>query len=141
MTPPDSVDAVHVSDVWFGLFATATIAASHVTGEPTVKVAAYVPGVAAGPFSASRKVDDAVGCCVKPVPGWKTEPAEAFVKPMSKSFVPVVVTLGLTTLTFCVPLSLPIMDIASSGEEIFDPFTTNTDITRGRLCDKFMVMV
>ena len=140
MTPPDSVDAVHVREVWFGLFATATTAASQVTGEPSVKVAAYVPGVAAGPFSASRKIDDAVGCCVKPVPGWKTEAAETFVKPMSKSFVSDVVALGLTTFTLCVPLSLPMRDIASSGDEVFEPFTTNTDITSGKLCDRFMVM-
>ncbi len=62
-------------------------------------------------------------------------------KPISRSFEPTVVTVGLTTFTLCVPLSLPMRDIASIGEEVFEPFRTNTDITSGMLCERFMVTV
>jgi hypothetical protein len=52
---------------------------------------------------------------------------------MSKSFIPAVETLGLTTFRLCVPLSLPIREIASIADETFEPFTTKTDITRDML--------
>jgi hypothetical protein len=64
-----------------------------------------------------------------------------FTKPTSRSFVPVVVMLGLMTLMLEVPLSLPTRDIALIGEEPFEPFTTTIDITRGCAIDRFMVTV
>jgi hypothetical protein len=52
-----------------------------------------------------------------------------------------VVRLGLATFRVCVPLSLPIRDTASIGEEVFEPFTTMTEITRGCAVEIPMVTV
>jgi hypothetical protein len=66
---------------------------------------------------------------------------ELFANPINKSFPVVVVMLGLLTLVVCVPPSLPMLEIPSIGVAMFDPFTTNTEITTGCAADKFTVTV
>lgn len=141
IVPPASVDAVQVSVAWFGLLAAATTADSQVFGWLSVKVALYVPGVAPSPVSAERFDKDAEATCVKPEPDWNVAPAETFTKPASRSFVLVVIMFGLTTFSVLVPLSLPMRDTASIGEEIFEPFTTMIDMTKDKGWERFMVTV
>src|SRR5262249_28587485 len=96
---------------------------------------------AAGPLSASKKFEEAAACCINPVPAWKVAPPKTFANPISRSLEPSAVIFGLTILMVCVPLSLPIRDTASIGEEIFDPLITKMDITSHCAADKFIVMV
>jgi hypothetical protein len=86
-------------------------------------------------------LDDAAGCGVKPVPTVHVVPIELFANPINRSLAVVVVMLGLTTTNDCVPPSLPIPEIASIGADMFDPFTTNTEITNGCANDRFIVTV
>ena len=75
------------------------------------------------------------------MPAWNTAPAETFAKAISRSFVLVVLMLGLATFTVCVPLSLAMRDMASIGDEIFEPFTTMIEITRGCAMERPTVTV
>ena len=68
------------------------------------------------------------------MPGVHVTDTELLAKPIKRSFPLVVVTFGLDTLSVCEPPSSPIAEIASMGAaEMFEPFTTITEITRG--CD------
>jgi hypothetical protein len=53
----------------------------------------------------------------------------------------VVVMFGLAAFTVYVPLSLPMRDMASIGEEIFEPLTTITAMSRGIDSERFIVIV
>ena len=101
----------------------------------------YTPGLAANPVSVSKKFDDADGCCINPGPDDQIAPNELFANPISRSLAVVVVMFGLTTLSDCVPLSVPIADTASIGVVTFDPFTTTTATTNGCANDIFTVTV
>jgi hypothetical protein len=101
----------------------------------------YTPGLAANPVSVSRNNDDAAGCGVNPGPDDHAAANELFANPIRRSLAVVVVMFGLTTLSDCVPLSVPIGDTASIGVDRFDPFTTITATTKGCAIDIFTVTV
>jgi hypothetical protein len=106
-----------------------------------VNVESYMPGGNTISLSASRKLEEAAGCAVKPVPEVKTSPAELFAKPIKRSSALVAVMFGLVTLTVCEPTSSPIVEIASIGAEEFEPFTTNTEITSDSAAERLSVKV
>jgi hypothetical protein len=106
-----------------------------------LKLALYVLGGATCSDSASRKFDDAETWAVKPVPGKKVSDTELLANPIKRSLPAEVVMFGLVILRDCVPASSPIVEMASSGEGMFDPVTTNTDITSGSAAESVRVKV
>jgi hypothetical protein len=147
VTPTLSVEGLQVRsiseevEVALADGSTATAAACHVAAVLSVNVDWYEDGGAPSPLSESRKLEEAVGCGVKPFPEVKVSPTELFAQPSKRSLAFTVVTAGLVTLSVCVPASSPIVEMASIGAGIFEPFTTNTEITRDSAAERVRVKV
>ena len=108
---------------------TATTAACQVAAVLSVNVAWYDAGGAPSPLSESRKLDEAMGCGVKPEPEVNVSATELFAQPSKRSFAFTVVMRGVATLSVCVPPSSPIVEMASIGAGTFEPCTTKMEIT------------
>jgi hypothetical protein len=127
VTPTLSVEGLQVRsiseevEVALADGSTATTAACHVAAVLSVNVAWYKAGGAPGPLSESRKLEEAVGCGVKPAPEVNVSETELFAKPSKRSLALTVVMPGLVTLRVCVPASSPIVEMTSSGAVVFEP--------------------
>jgi hypothetical protein len=127
VTPTLSVEGLQVRsiseevEVALADGSTATTAACHVAAALSVNVEWYTAGGAPNPLSESRKLEEAVGCGVKPTPEVKVSGTELFAKPIKRSLAFNVVIPGLLTLSVCVPASSPMVEMASIGAVVFEP--------------------